>query len=162
MCGRVPQDRPLELWVISNFRVSNLIFSLSFILKAWPLIKKSAISQSQNHLVFSGFVSYHHHRKVVQCAMVIFPGSTKRLTFCFGFDFFSTTNQNFVKTLNFHLCLRKYLVLKNQNLALKNQNLGFLQLISFDFHSILGFLSLSSHAATQGLSTLLLWPLYFC
>ena len=45
---------------------------------------------------------------------------------------------------------------QNQNFALKNQNLGFLQLISFDFHSILGFLSLSSHAATQGLSTLLL------
>ena len=101
MCGRVPQDRPLELWVISNFRVSNLIFSLSFILKAWPLIKKSAISQSQNHLVFSGFVSYHHHRKVVQCAMVIFPGSTKRLTFCFGFDFFSTTKSKLCQNLEF-------------------------------------------------------------
>ena len=68
--------------------------------------------------------------------------------------FFPPQNQNFVKTLNFHLCLSKYLVLQNQNLALKNQNLGFLKLISFDFHSILGFLSLLSNAATQGLSTL--------
>jgi hypothetical protein len=72
--------------------------------------------------------------------------------------FFPPQNQNFVKTWNFHLCLSKYLVfqnqnlaLKNQNLALKNQNLGILKLISFDFNSILGFLSLLSHAATQGL-----------
>ena len=54
--------------------------------------------------------------------------------------FFPTQNQNFVKTLNFHLCLTKYLILQNQNIALENQNLGFLKLISFDFHSILGFL----------------------
>ena len=41
----------------------------------------------------------------------------------------------------------KTLYYQNQNLALKNQNLVFLKSISFDFLSILGFLS----AAIQGL-----------
>ena len=86
-----------------------------------------------------------------QMQITNFLGSTKMLMFCFCFDFFSPDNQNFVKTLTFHLCLSKHLVFRNQNLAFENQNLGFLKLISFDFPSILGFLSLLSHATTQGL-----------
>jgi hypothetical protein len=38
--------------------------------------------------------------------------------------------------------------LKNQNLVLKNQNLSPVKSLSFDFYSILGFLTLLSHAAS--------------
>ena len=64
------------------------------------------------------------------------------LMFCFGFDFFFFQN---IKTLYLKI---KTLYLENQNPALKNQNLWFFKMYKFWFYSILGFLSLFSHATT--------------
>ena len=84
------------------------------------------------------------------------------LTFCFGFDFFSTRKSKLCQNLDFPSmfeqipCISKSKPCfgKSKPWIFKTNKFWFSFHFGVRLHSILGFLSLLSHAATQWLSTL--------
>ena len=80
------------------------------------------------------------------------------LTFCFGFDFFSTTKSKLCQNLEFPFMFEQIPCISKSKPCIKKSKPCIFNANKFWFSFYLGFLSLLSHAATQGLSTLSLWP----